>query len=263
MDLGLNNKLAIVCAASKGLGKATAFALAAEGANLVIFARHKQDLESTASEIIDNTGSKVLPILADITKPEDIKRVVEIAVQKFGTIHILVNNAGGPPVGNFSDLTDEMWSQGFNLTLLSLIRMTRLVIPYMQKNRWGRIINITSITAKQPVDDLIISSTLRPGILGLSKILSRQYSKYGILINNVCPGYVLTKRTEKIAKKRAENMNINAEEYIKQQSKTIPMERYGKPEEVANLIVFLASERASYITGATFSVDGGIIQGIL
>lgn len=262
MDLGIQNKVAIVCASSHGLGKAAALGLAKEKAKVVVFARHKKDLDETAHEIATITNSEVLPIIADVTKVEDIPRVVQTAVDKFGTVHILINNAGGPPVANFADLTDESWINGVNLTLMSTIRMTREVIPHMLKNKWGRIVNITSLTAKQPINDLIISSTLRPGILGLAKILSNQYSKYGILVNNVCPGHYLTKRQEEIIKKRSTERNITPEEYIKQHSSEIPIGRFGKPEELANMIVFLCSEKASYVTGSTISVDGGLVKGL-
>lgn len=262
MDLGIKNKVAIVCASSQGLGKSTAMGLAKEGAKVVIFARHKKDLDETAQEIATATNSEVLSLTADVTKVEDIHKVAQTAVDKFGTVHILVNNAGGPPVANFTELSDDMWMNGVNLTMMSLIRMTREVIPHMLKNRWGRIINITSLTAKQPINDLIISSTLRPGILGLAKILTNQYSKFGILVNNVCPGHYLTKRQEEIIKKRSAERNITAEEYIVQHSNEIPVGRFGKPEELANMIVFLCSERASYVTGSTISVDGGLIKGL-
>jgi 3-oxoacyl-[acyl-carrier protein] reductase len=262
MDLGIKDKVAIVCASSQGLGKATALGLAKEGAKVVIFARHKKDLDETAHEIGTTTNSEVLSLIADVTKVEDIRTVVQTTVDKFGTLHILVNNAGGPPVANFAELTDDMWMNGVGLTMMSLIRMTREVLPHMLKNKWGRIINIASLTAKQPINDLIISSTLRPGILGLAKILSNQYSKFGVLVNNVCPGHYLTKRQEEIIKKRSVERNITAEEYIQQHSNEIPIGRFGKPGELANMIVFLCSEKASYVTGSTISVDGGLVKGL-
>ena len=262
MDLGIKEKVAIVCASSQGLGKATALGLAKEGAKVVIFARHKKDIDEAAHEISSSMNSEILPIVADVTKTEDIQKVVKTTIEKFGTVHILVNNAGGPPVANFAELTDDMWMNGVSLTMMSLIRMTREVLPHMLKNKWGRIINIASLTAKQPINDLIISSTLRPGILGLAKILSNQYSKFGILVNNVCPGHYLTKRQEEIIKKRSTERNITAEEYIQQHSNEIPIGRFGKPEELANMIVFLCSEKASYVTGSTISVDGGLVKGL-
>ncbi|MGA9364781.1 MAG: SDR family oxidoreductase [Bacteroidota bacterium] len=263
MDLGLRDRVALVTAASQGLGKAIALGLAEEGAKVVICSRSGQHIKAAADDIRERTGFEVLPIAADVRKLSNIKALVEKTVSKFGRIHILVTNAGGPPVATFPDLDEEKWAEGLDLTFLSVVRLIREVIPHMQKQKWGRIINMTSFTVKQPVDDLIISSSLRPAIIGLAKVLANQYGKDGILVNNVCPGSILTKRQDEIIASRAQQRNISVEEYLAEAIKPIPLGRMGEPVEVANLVVFLASERASYITGATIQVDGGLVKGLL
>ncbi len=263
MELGLQDRVAIVAAASQGLGRAAAAGLAAEGAKVVIFSRHKKDIEAAARDISKSTMSEVVSLIADVTKIGDIERVVRTAVERFGRVDILINNAGGPPVAQFMDLADEQWLEGVSLTLMSVVRLTREVIPHMRKRRWGRIITITSVAAKQPISDLVISSTLRPGILGLTKVLARELARDNILVNNVAPGSFLTKRQEELLKSRSASQNLTVEQYLAAQTRNIPLGRFGTLEELANVIVFLASEKASYVTGATISVDGGVIKGIL
>jgi 3-oxoacyl-[acyl-carrier protein] reductase len=265
MDLGLKGRVAIVCAASQGLGKATAAGFAQEGARVVICSRDRQRLLSAAREIMSAARKKntvILPVVADVTKPGDIKNLVATTVKKFGRIDVLVTNAGGPPGGNFPDLDDATWEAGITLNLLSTIRCIREVLPSMQKRKWGRIINITSLTAKQPANDLIISSAVRPGILGLSKVLANQYGKDGITVNSVAPGYILTARQEEISKARAERKGISVTQYREELAREVPLGRFGMPEELAHVIVFLGSAKASYINGTTLSVDGGLIKGL-
>ncbi len=262
MDLGLKGKVAIVCASSEGLGKASAWSLAREGATVVLCSRRKDAVEATAKEIRDGTKVDVLPLVADVTVPSDIKHTVKETVDKYGTVHILVNNAGGPPTGDILSLGDEQWQKAHDLTLMSMVRTTREVLPLMIKQKWGRIITITSFVAKQPVDELILSDTIRPGILGLTKVLANQNAKYNITANSICPGNILTKRQEELSRSRASGKNITVEEYIAGQSKSIPAGRYGKPEEIGDVVAFLASERASYITGVNLLVDGGLTKGI-
>jgi len=252
-----------VTAASQGLGKAIALGLAEEGVRVVICSRSGQRVKAAADDIRERTGFEVLPIAADVRKLANIKALVEKTVSRFGRIDILVTNAGGPPVATFPDLDEEKWAEGLDLTFLSVVRLIREVVPYMQKQKWGRIINMTSFVVKQPVDDLIISSSLRPAIIGLAKVLANQYGKDGILVNNVCPGSILTRRQDEIIASRAQQRNISIEEYITEAIEPIPLGRIGEPVEVANLVVFLASERASYITGATIQVDGGLVKGLL
>lgn len=265
MELGLRNRLAIVCAASQGLGKATATLFAQEGAHVVICSRDSRKLAAAAKEIqaVAASGVRVLAVTADLTKPAHIKRLFRTAHRTFGRIDVLVTNAGGPPVAAFSDLDDRTWQRGIDLTLMSTVRCIREALPVMQKQHWGRIINITSFVAKQPADDLVISSTVRPGILGLSKVLANQFTREGILINSVAPGFILTARQQEISAVRAKAAGITPSEYVEKSGKAIPAGRFGTPEELANVIVFLGSERASYISGTTVNVDGGFMKGII
>ncbi|MFI5251570.1 MAG: SDR family oxidoreductase [Bacteroidota bacterium] len=262
MDLGLKTKTALVAAASQGLGKATAFALAKEGARVVICGRRKRELVKTADEIWKITGSEVIPVVADVRKLQDIKKLVNIAKKRFGAVDILVNNAGGPPTGDILDISDEQWKKGHDLTLMSVIRMTREMLPMMRKQKWGRIITIVSIVAVQPLNDLLISATIRPGIFGLSKVLSNKYAKDNITVNTICPGMILTRRQEELMMARSAEKNITMARYMADAVKEIPIGRFGRPEEIGNFIAFLASEKASYITGENIIVDGGMAKGI-
>jgi 3-oxoacyl-[acyl-carrier protein] reductase len=271
MDLGLKGRVAIVCAASQGLGRAAATGLAAEGAKVVVASRDEGRIREAAVAIAaeaaargpEGAATEIVPVVADMRKAEDIRRLVATAVERFGRIDILVNNAGGPPVAQFLSLDDERWEEGVRLTLLSVVRAVREVLPHMLKRRWGRIITITSVAAKQPINDLVISSTLRPGLLGLTKTLANRYGADGILINAVAPGFILTARQEEILQARSEERGITREQYLDEAARDVPMGRLGRPEELADAIVFLASERASYVNGATLSVDGGMIRGLL
>jgi 3-oxoacyl-[acyl-carrier protein] reductase len=257
MDLGLKDKISIVTAASKGLGKAAAKALAAEGSKIVICARNLSDLEKASQDIFETTGNKPLIKQADLTKSNDIKDLIKFVINSYGAIHILVTNSGGPSPGIFIDLNDEKWTEGFNSTLLCVVRLIRESIPFMQKQQWGRIINITSVSVKQPIDGLLLSNSLRLGIVGLAKTLSNEFAKDNILVNNVCPGYMRTERIIELAEKQAGSSGKPVEEIINNFGKSTPLGRIGFPDELAGLIAFLASERASYITGATIPVDGG------
>jgi 3-oxoacyl-[acyl-carrier protein] reductase len=262
MDLGLTGKVALVCASSEGLGKASAMALAREGARLVICSRRNEAIREAAAEIHDRTGSEVLPLVADVSKAADCTKLSRQAMDKFGTIHILVNNAGGPPTGDIMTLTDLQWQQAHDLTLMSMVRMTREVLPPMVRQNWGRIVTIVSFVAKQPADELMLSVSIRPGILGLSKILSNQHAKHNITVNTICPGNIFTKRQEELSQSRAEAKKLSVEDYVALQAKNIPAGRYGRPEEIGEVVAFLASERASYISGVNLLVDGGLAKGI-
>jgi 3-oxoacyl-[acyl-carrier protein] reductase len=263
MELGLRNKIALVAASSQGLGRAIAESLSEEGATVAVCSRDKKILAATAKEISTKTKGEVFPVPCDVSHAEDVEKLVRTVIKKFGTIHILVNNAGGPPVETFDRLSDAHWAKGVELTMMSAIRLTRAVIPFMQKQQWGRIITVNSIAGKQPIQELVISSALRPGLIGLHKVLATQYAKDGILINTVCPGFVMTKRQEEISLVRSSKANITVQEYMRLQAKEIPLGRYGTPQEIADVVAFLASTRASFLTGATISVDGGMTRGLL
>ena len=263
MDLGLTGKTAVVAAASKGMGKACALGLAAEGARVAMCARSEADLLAAANEIRQKTKAEVLAVPADVTRLADIQRVVAKTVEAFGGVDILVANAGGPPLGGFDQMSDEDWQAAFELTLLSTIRLIREVLPHMRKRRWGRILTIQSSSVKQPIDGLILSNGIRPGVVGLSKTLATELGKDNILINTVCPGRILTDRLQSGLRRRAQQAGKSLEEYLPTATAEIPLGRIGSPEEFANMVVFLASERASYVTGATIQVDGGLIRGIL
>ncbi|MBM3191006.1 MAG: SDR family oxidoreductase [Chloroflexi bacterium] len=262
MDLGLKGKVALVAAASRGLGKAAAMELAREGAHVAIAARSLDALEDAASDIRRATGGRVATIRADVSLPEDIERLAHNAEEELGPIDILVNNAGGPRSGVFTEMVDEDWLSALNLNLMSAIRLIALVLPGMRQRRWGRIVNITSLSVKQPIANLILSNTARAGVVAMAKTLSLQVAADGVTVNNVCPGYTLTDRVRDIAAATAARENKRADEVIAQWEAAIPAGRLGRPEELAALIAFLASERAAYITGTTIQVDGGLIQGL-
>lgn len=262
MNFGIRNKVALVTAASQGLGKASALALAGEGCRVAICSRSKRSIEATASEIAESTGARVIPVVADVTKPADIDRLIRKVRSVFGTIHILVNNVGGPPTGNLLTMPEKEWKRGVDLLLLSAVRIMRRVLPLMINQRWGRIITITSITAKQPIDDLLISSTLRPGLRGLTKVLSNQHASKNITVNAICPGMILTARQEELMKARSSAGSLTLKEYMRKAAVDIPTGRFGTPDEVGNVIAFLASQQASYINGVSLLVDGGMAKGI-
>ena len=264
MDLGLKGKVAIALAASKGLGRASATALAAEGAAVVIGARSVQVLEETARHIQSETGSRVVAVPTDVTKPEDLEAIVAVAVREFGYVDILVNNAGGPPPGTFEKFGDEQWLAAFELNLLSAVRMIRLVLPHMRKRGGGRIINIVSTSVKQPIDGLLLSNAIRASVVGMAKTLSIELALDNITVNNVCPGRILTDRIRQLYQLREKReQGISEEDALKEAARDIPMQRIGKPEELGALVAFLASEQAAYITGTTIQVDGGLTRSLL
>jgi 3-oxoacyl-[acyl-carrier protein] reductase len=263
MDLGLSHKVALVAAGSRGLGRAVAEELAAEGASLVLCARDSRTLDETAAAIAKSNNAHVLAVPADVTLIDDIKRVVDSGIDRFGRIDILVTNAGGPPAGRFEQLTHEQWEQAIRLTLFSAIELTRQVLPGMKERHWGRILNITSIAVKQPVENLLLSNSLRAGLTGFARTLANEVAADGITVNNIMPGYTRTERLDELAQMMAEKQGISADEFRGKWEKEIPMGRLGEPREFAALATFLVSERASYITGTSIQVDGGWIKSLL
>jgi 3-oxoacyl-[acyl-carrier protein] reductase len=260
MDLGLNGKVALVAASSKGLGKASALALAREGARVTICARTQPDLEAAAEEIRRETGSEVLAIPADVTNAEAIQNVVTATVERFGAVDILVNNSGGPATGKFPDLTDEDWRQAFEVVTLNFVRFVREVLPHMRQKRWGRIIGIQSSSVKQPVEYIDLSNGIRPGIAGLMKAIMPDLAKDRITINLVLPGMFLTSRIHPGLAGGTAHIDKTVEEQLAPLAATIPLGRLGDPLELGHLVAFLASEQASYITGSVYQVDGGNIK---
>ena len=260
MDLGLKNKIALVAASSKGLGRGCAEAMAQEGAKVTICARDEKILDETRAEIVSTTGAEVLAIPADMTNAQDIQNVVQQTVRRFGGLQILVTNAGGPPAGYFPDFDDEQWQAAFNLSLMSAVRLIRAALPHLKAARWGRIINITSISVKEPIDNLVLSNSIRAAVHGLAKTLSSQVGRDGITVNNVMPGYTQTDRVNQLAAVRADQSGQTVEEVIAAMGNPVPVGRIGQPEEFGALVAFLASEKAGYISGASIPVDGGYIR---
>jgi 3-oxoacyl-[acyl-carrier protein] reductase len=262
VDLGLTGKVALVAASSKGLGKASALALAREGARLTICARTEADLEAAAEEIRRETGAEVLAVQADLTSAEGIESVVAATAGRFGGLDILVNNSGGPALGRFADFTDDDWRQAFEVVTLNFVRFVRFVretVPYMREKRWGRIVGIQSTSVKQPVEGIDLSNGIRPGIAGLMKAIMPELAKDGITINLVLPGTFLTSRISPGAGRSPEaDKRLLAQ--LAPLAATIPLGRLGEPIELGNLVAFLASQQASYITGAAYQIDGGNIK---
>ncbi|WP_454803444.1 SDR family oxidoreductase [Mucilaginibacter phyllosphaerae] len=252
MDLKLNNKVAIVLAASKGLGKAIAMALSAEGAKVIIGSRDEAVLNQTATEIKQATGNEVIAMPVDVANAAQVTEFISKAANAFGRVDILLNNAGGPPFDKFENFGDEQWQQAFDLNLLSMARTSRLVLPHLQKSGSGRIINIISGSVKSVLGGSVLSTAMRMGVVGMAKLMADEFGPYNITVNNVAPGLILTDRIKHTLPK-----DVNPEEAIAQKTKTIPLGRIGKPEELAALVTFLASEQAAYISGQTIQVDGG------
>jgi 3-oxoacyl-[acyl-carrier protein] reductase len=262
MDLGLKNRVALVAASSQGIGRATAEAFAAEGCRVAMCARNPQTLQAAADKIRKEYGVEVLAEAFDVTDAVAVGRFVAAVAQKFGTLDICVTNAGGPPAKGFLSASLEEWQRALELNFLSTVYFAREVIPHMQRQRWGRIITLTSITTKQPVADLVLSNAVRAAVVGLVKSLANEFGKDGILVNNVGPGFTATDRLKELAKTRAAATGKTEQNLFDGWAADAPLKRLGQPREVAETIVWLASERASYITGQTLLVDGGIYKGL-
>jgi 3-oxoacyl-[acyl-carrier protein] reductase len=259
VDLGLTGKVALVAASSKGLGKASALALAREGARVAICARTDVDLQAAARQIRQETGAEVLATAADLTTASGVQNVVNATVERFGGVDVLVNNSGGPRIGKFADFSDEDWRQAFEVVTLSFVRFVRLVAPHMRARHWGRIIGIQSTSVKQPVDGIDLSNGTRPGVAGLMKALTPDLAKDGITINLVLPGMFLTSRISPEAGRSAEGDEL-LQKQLAPIAASVPIGRLGDPMELGHLVAFLASQQASYITGAVYQVDGGSIR---
>ncbi|WP_078381243.1 SDR family oxidoreductase [Sutcliffiella halmapala] len=261
MELNLQGKTALVLASSQGLGKAIATALIKEGVNVVLASRNQEKLAVVYSELTSLEGGKASYIPTDIMQPEQIKQAVQHTIDQFGQLDILVNNAGGPPAGSFEQITDEQWQQSFELNLLSYVRMIREALPYLKKNG-GKIINIASSSIKEPIPGLILSNTFRTGIVGLTKTLAGELAQDRILINTVAPGRIATDRVSFLDEVNAKKQGISKNEMEEKVKSTIPLGRYGDPEEFAKVVTFLVSDANSYMTGSSFLVDGGMVKSI-
>jgi 3-oxoacyl-[acyl-carrier protein] reductase len=261
MELNLANKVALIVASSQGLGKAIAAQLVKEGTHVMLTSRNGEKLAAVQKELQALGKGKVAYCVADITRTEDIQSLVQKTRDTYGKIDILVNNAGGPPGGMFEQLSDEMWQKAFELNLLSYIRMIREVLPELKKDG-GRIVNIASSSIKQPIAGLILSNTFRLGIVGLTKTLAEELAPYHILINTVAPGRIATDRVAFLDQAKADKLGVTREQIMDESQKTIPLKRYGTPEEFANVVTFLLSDANTYMTGSSFLVDGGMVKSI-
>lgn len=263
MDLGLKGRGAAVAASSRGLGRAVARALAAEGASVALCGRDEARIRETAEAIARETGARTLAVVADVGVAADCRTFVEKAAEAFGRLDVLVTNTGGPKPGGFEAVGDEDWESAFRVTLANVIQLVRAAVPHMRKNRWGRIVNIASLSAKQPIDGLVLSNSFRPAIAGLAKTLAAELGKDGILVNTVCPGYTRTERLDELALHRALAAGKTPEQVLADLARDVPLGRVADPGEFAAVVAFLCSERASYVTGATIPIDGGACKGLL
>jgi 3-oxoacyl-[acyl-carrier protein] reductase len=260
MDLGLAGKVALVTAASAGLGLATAETLGREGARVAICAREPRALEAAAARLRSTGASEVASFVCDLTQAAQIESMVAAVVARFGTVHVLVNNAGGPRPGTFGDLADADWQRAFELTLMSAVRTTRAVLPCMRRQRWGRIVNVSSYSVKQPIPDIMLSNSLRLGVAGWAKTLAAEVARDNVLINTVAPGWTRTERVTQMLAARAAADGVTPAAAEARIVAGVPLGRLGEPQEIADAIAFLASERASFVTGTLLAVDGGIVQ---
>lgn len=258
MEFGISGRVAMVAAASKGIGYATAQVLVAEGCQVSICGRTEETLEQAAAEL----GSDVRPYVVDVASPDDLAWWVEQTRQDLGPVSILVTNTGGPPAGPLEQLTDEQWQTGFDGTLMNVVRLVRLVADDMKKDQWGRIVHVTSLVAKEPNRILPISSTLRTGLMALTRLQAAELAPHGITVNGVLPGHTLTDRQRHLADLRAEREGISAEEALAKAASEVPMGRLADPVEIAAAVAFLCSAPASYVTGTSLLVDGGITKGL-
>ena len=261
MDLGLGGRVAIVGGSSKGMGRATALALAREGANVTICARHGDELERAATELRAATSAgQVLPVVADVSRTEDIKAIVQQTARRWGRVDVAVANAGGPPPGQTTELSDDQWRDAFDLNFFSAVRLCREVVPLMRQGGWGRIVTILSLSVRQPEDNLALSTVARTAVTAFTKTLSTEVARDGITVNNVLPGSIETERLKGVAEMQARFHGRAVAAAMDDRLRLVAAQRFGRPEEVADLICFLASERAGFITGTSIAVDGGQLR---
>jgi 3-oxoacyl-[acyl-carrier protein] reductase len=262
MDTGLKDKTVLITASSMGIGKAVAEMFADEGCKIAISSRSKENLLSTTKELKEKYAIEPFWSVCDLNKQKDIENTFAAVNAQFGNIDILVNNCGGPVPGLFQQLEEEDWNNAYEQVLLSAVRFSKLVLPGMMGNNWGRIINLTSISVKQPVDNLILSNSLRAGVTGFTKSLSNEVARFNINVNSVAPGMTLTRRLYELAVVEAKEKGKSHEEILVEMSKRVPLNRLARPEEIASVVVFLASKQASYVTGITIQVDGGYVKSV-
>ena len=262
VDLGIRGKVALVAAASQGMGRSTALVLAREGCKIAICARNEGPLQATASAIRKETGAQVLAVTADIARAEGVSSFIDAAIRSLGGVDLLVANAGGPPTGRLDELTEEQWSNAYELTLQSSVRLARGCIPSMKTRGGGSIVAITSISVKQPIENLLLSNAMRGAVVGLVKTLARELGPHRIRVNAVAPGWIATDRLTELTKLRAEHEGKTLAAAMTEDARQIPLGRIGDPQEVAEVIAFLLSEKAAYLTGNIIQVDGGLYRGV-
>ena len=263
MDLGLQGRVAIVGGASRGLGRACAMGLAEEGTRVAISSRSAEPLQAAAEEIRSATGVEVLAVPGDLSSLDDIQSLIQRTVDHFGRLDIVVSNSGGPPEGRAVDTNEENWERAIQMALQFFIRMNREAIPHLRQQSWGRIINILASTVYQPIDNLATSGVTRLGAVAFAKSLADEVGRDNILVNNVAPGFLLTDRMTELFTTRARETDTDLDAVMQARASTIPLGRFGQPEELANLVTFLASEKNSYVTGTTILVDGGVVRSII
>ena len=262
MDLGLSGKAAVVAASSQGLGYAIAQELAAEGASVVMCARGEERLRRAAERIAGATGARVVPVVADVSKRPDLERLAAAAREALGHVDVVVTNSGGPSPGTFEGVRPEAWQAAFETVLMSAVELIRAFLPGMRERRFGRILNVTSITVKQPVENLLLSNALRAAVTGMARTLATEVAPFGITVNNLLPGYTRTERLDELAEVSAARDGTAPADFFARLEREIPARRLGDPRELAALAAFLASERAAYITGQSIAVDGGWIRSL-